>query len=388
MNGREVVIVGCTRTPVGSFLGGLKDVTAQTLCACVIREALRRAGVSDADVDEVVMGNCISTDSTGNMAREALLAAKLPFTIPAFTLSKNCASALKSVAQGALAIKAGEADVVVAGGMESMSRVPYVLNGARTGYRMRHVQLTDALLAGLDGMGMTAERLAEKYKISRQEQDEFACLSQMKAARAQAAGTFDAEITPITVPQRKAAPIIVSHDEGLKPQTTMEVLAKLPTVFKENGTVTAGNSSTINDAAAAVVLCSAEKACTLGLKPLVKVKAWAAAGCEPDIMGFGPVPATRRLLKKTGLALDDFDLVELNESFAAQSLAVLRELPVRPERLNVNGGAIALGHPTGATGSVLITRLVYEMKRRQAALGLVTLCIGGGQGMSLALENV
>jgi acetyl-CoA C-acetyltransferase len=287
----------------------------------------------------------------------------------------------------ATTIRAGEADVVVAGGVESMSRAPYVLMGARTGFRMGHVQLTDSLLYVLDGMGMTAERLADKFHISRKEQDEFACESQMKAARAQEAGRFDEQILPITVPQRKGDPIVLEHDEGVKPKTTPEILATLRPVFKEDGTVTAGNSSTINDGAAALVLASAEKARALGLQPIARVKASAACGCDPEIMGIGPVGSTRRLLKKTGMQLDDFDLVELNEAFAVQVLAVCRELPVKPERLNVNGGAIALGHPVGASGAVLLVKLIHEMKRRKAGTGLVSLCIGGGQGLSMALET-
>jgi acetyl-CoA C-acetyltransferase len=388
LNTRDVVILAGVRAPIGSFLGALKDVRAQTLGARVIEEALRRSGVEGGHIDEVVMGNNAGTESRSNIAREAMLETKLPWSIPAYTVGKACASGIKSIIMGATTIRAGEADVVVVGGLESMSRAPYILQGARTGFRMRHAELTDSLLFVLDGMGMTAERLADKYQISRKEQDEFACQSQKLAAQAQQAGRFDEQILPIAVPQRKGDPVVVKHDEGVKPNTTLEVLGTLRPTFKEGGSVTAGNSSTINDGAAALVLASAEKARAMGWKPLAKVTAWAAAGCDPAIMGIGPVPATQKLLKKTGMKLEDFDLVELNEAFAVQVLAVCREMSFKPERLNVNGGAIALGHPVGASGSILAVKLVYEMKRRQAGMGLVSACIGGGQGLSLAIENV
>lgn len=387
MNGRDVVILGGVRTPIGSFLGSLKDIRAQTLCARVIEEAIRRSGIEVSEIDEVVMGNNAPTDSRSNIARESLLEADLPWDIPAFTVGKACASGLKSVAVGATTIRAGEAHVVVGGGVESMSRAPYVLQGARTGFRMRHVQLTDSLLFALDGMGMTAERLAEEYQISREEQDEYACQSQVKAARAQEAGRFDEQILPITVPQRKGDPVLFKHDEGIRAKTTPEILATLRPVFQEGGTVTAGNSSTINDGAAALVLASAEKARALGLKAVARIKGCAAAGCDPEIMGIGPVGATRRLLEKTGMQLDDFDVVELNEAFAAQVLAVCRELPFKSETLNVSGGAIALGHPVGATGAILLVKLIYEMKRLKAGTGLAAMCIGGGQGLAMALES-
>jgi len=388
MNERQVVVTSAVRSPVGSFLGVFKDISVNVLGGVVIREAIRRAGIEDACVDEVIMGCCGLNEPGGNPAREALLAAGLPFEIPAYTVNKNCASSLKSVAVASAMIRYGEADVVVAGGMENMSRYPYALKNARTGYRLGHGQLVDTLMEGLDGMGLTAERLAEKYGISRREQDEFAYASQMKAARAQQEGRFVEQIVPVSVPQRKGEPVLVSRDEAGRPDTTLEKLAALKPVFKEDGTVTAGNSSTINDAAAALVLMSAGKASELGVKPLAEVRAWASAGCDPKIMGIGPVPATKRLLRATRMDLSDFDLVEINEAFAAQTLAVLRELPVDRERLNVNGGAIALGHPTGATGAILIVRLIYEMKRRSVENGLVTMCVGGGQGMALAIRNL
>jgi acetyl-CoA C-acetyltransferase len=382
------VIVSGARTPIGSFLGSLKDVKAQTLGAIAIREAIRRANIADGAIDEVIIGNLFDTESHGNIAREALLEAGLPHEIPAFTVQKNCASSLKSVAQAALSILAGEAEVVLAGGLESMSRYPHAVYGARTGLRMGHGEMVDTILFSLEGMGLTAERLAEKYGISRAEQDAFAAGSQRKAAAAQTAGKFDAEIVPVPVPQRKGEPVPFTRDEGVRPDTTVEILAKLRPVFKQDGTVTAGNSSTINDGAAALVLMSEKKARELGCAPLVRIKAWASAGCDPDLMGIGPVPAVKKLLTRTGMALTDFDLVELNEAFAAQSLAVLRELAFDPARVNVSGGAIATGHPTGATGSILVVKLMHEMLRRGAGTGLVTLCIGGGQGMALALERV
>jgi len=385
---RDVVIVSGARTPIGSFLGSLKDVSAQSLGALVIREAIQRSSLKDSQIEEVIIGNCTQTEPHGNPAREALLEAGLPFDIPAFTVNKNCASSIKSVTLAAAMIQSGEADIIVAGGMENLSRAPYLLRQARTGYRLGHGVLSDFLMDGLEGMGLTAERLAEKYHISREEQDEFACHSQMKAHKAQQAGSFKQEIVAVKVPQRKGDPLIVDHDEGVKPNTTVAVLAALKPAFKKDGTITAGNASTINDGAAAMVLMSADKAGELGIKPLARIKAYASAGCDPQIMGIGPVPATRRLLQKTGMTLANFDLIELNEAFAAQALAVLNEWKSNGANVNTQGGAIALGHPTGATGSILIVKLLYMMKRQNAQNGLVTLCIGGGQGMAIALENI
>ena len=384
----EVVIVSGVRTPIGTFLGSLKDITAQTLCARVIEEAVRRAGLDSSLIDEAILGNNLATDSRSNIAREAMLETSLPREIPAFTVGKACGSGLKSIALAATTIQAGQADFIVAGGTENMSRAPYIVRGARTGFRLKHVEMTDSLLMTLEGMGLTAERLVEKYRISRQEQDAYACQSQTRAAAAQKAGLFESQILAIAIPQRKGDPIVFKQDENLRPTTTREGLAALRPVFLEGGTVTAGNSSTINDGAAALIVASAEKARALGLKPLVRIKAAAAAGCDPAIMGIGPVNATRKLMKQTGMQLDDFDLVELNEAFAAQTLAVCRELPFKSDRLNPLGGAIALGHPVGASGAILIVKLIHEMKRRQVATGLATICIGGGQGLSIALENV
>lgn len=384
---RNVVIISAARTPIGSFMGAFSSVKAQTLGAMAIKEAVKRSGIDPVLIDEIIMGSIGAADPRGNPAREALLEAGLPIYIPAFTINKNCASSVKSISLAASLISFGELDTAIAGGMENMTRIPYILRNARGGYRMGDAKLEDLLTGLLEGMGLTAERLAEKYNISREEQDRFAYCSQIKASKAQSSGEFDEEIFHVEVSDKKGMNV-VSKDEGIKPNTTMEGLSKLKPVFKEGGTVTAGNSSTINDAGSALLLMSVEKAKSLGLKPMAKIIGWASAGCEPDIMGIGPVPATYLLLQKTGMRLSDFDLVELNEAFAAQALAVIKELNLDMDKVNVNGGAIALGHPTGATGAVLITKLIYAMKRRKAETGLVTLCIGGGQGMAIAIENM
>ncbi|MBP1917640.1 thiolase family protein [Youngiibacter multivorans] len=384
---KEVVIVSASRTPIGSFMGAFSDVQAKTLGAVSLRETIRRSGIDPRIIDEVIIGNISGTDPKGNPAREAALDAGVPIEVPVFTVNKNCASSIKSVSLAAALIKAGEADIMLAGGMENMTRIPYIIRNARKGLRMGKDTIDDLLSDLLEGMGMTAERLVEMYNISREEQDRFAYSSQMKAAKAMESGAFDDEIIPVDVITRKGT-VTISKDEGVKPGTTLEGLAKLRATFKKDGTVTAGNSSTINDAGASVLLMSGDKAKELQLKPMAKVVGWASAGCDPDIMGIGPVPATRKLLDKTGMKLSDFGLVELNEAFAAQSLAVLRELDFDIDKVNVNGGGIALGHPTGATGSVLITKLIYAMKKRNVETGLVTLCIGGGQGMSIAIENM
>lgn len=384
---KDVVIVSASRTPIGSFMGAFSDVQAKTLGAASLRETIRRSGIDPRIIDEVIIGNISGTDPKGNPAREAALDAGIPIEVPAFTVNKNCASSIKSVSLAATLIKAGEADIMLSGGMENMTRIPYVIRNARKGLRMGKDTIDDLLSDLLEGMGLTAERLAEMYNISREEQDRFAYSSQMKAAKAMESGAFDDEIIPVDVITRKGT-VTISKDEGVKPGTTLETLAKLRPTFKKEGTVTAGNSSTINDAGASVLLMSSDKAKELQLKPLAKIVGWASAGCDPNIMGIGPVPATRKLLEKTGMKLSDFGLVELNEAFAAQSLAVLRELDFDIDIVNVNGGGIALGHPTGATGSVLITKLIYAMKKRNVETGLVTLCIGGGQGMSIAIENL
>lgn len=384
---RNVVIVSAARTPIGSFMGSFSRLKAQTLGATAIKEVVKRSGIDSSIIDEVIIGNIVGTDPKGNPAREALLEAELPISVPAFTVNKNCASGLKSVSLASSLIKSGDYDIILAGGMENMSRIPYLLRNARQGFRMGDQKIEDLLTQLLDGMGSTAERLAEKYNISRAEQDQFAYSSQQKARIAQESGYFNDEIVPVELAGRKEINII-SKDEGVKPDTTLEGLSKLKPVFKEGGTVTAGNSSTINDAGAALLLMSENKAKELGLKPLARVLGWASAGCAPDIMGIGPVPATQILMKKTGMKLSDFDLIELNEAFAAQSIAVIKELNLDIDKVNVNGGAISLGHPTGATGAILTAKIIYAMKRRNAETGLITLCIGGGQGMSLALENI
>lgn len=384
---KNVVIVSASRTPIGSFMGAFSSLKAQTLGALAMKETMLRVGIEPSLIDEVIIGHIAGTDPKGNPAREALLEAGIPISVPAFTVNKNCASSIKSVTLAASLIQSGESDIILAGGMENMTRIPYILRNARQGFRMGEQKMEDLLSLLLDGMGMTAERLAEKYQISREEQDMFAYHSHMKAAKAQMDGLFDDEIVPVQVEGRKGSTLILK-DEGVKPDTTLQSLAKLRPVFKKDGTVTAGNSSTINDAGGALLLMSEEKAKQLGLKPLARVIGWASAGCDPDIMGIGPVPATRLLMAKTGMKLSDFDLVELNEAFAAQSLAVLRELDFDLDKVNVNGGGISLGHPTGATGSILITKLIYAMKKRSVGTGLVTLCIGGGQGMSIAIENL
>ena len=385
---RDVVIVSAARTAVGSFLGAFADLKAQTLGAYAMREAIKRANIDGSLIDEIIVGNIIQTEPKGNPAREAMLEAGLPIQIPAFTVNKNCASSLKAVSLAALMIKVGEADVILVAGMENMSRTPYVIRNARKGFRMGDQPCEDLLLELLEGMGLTAERLADKYRITREAQDQFAFESHMKAAKAQAAGLFNDEIVPVEVPGRKGTSITVNKDEGVRLDITLETLSKLKPVFKKDGTVTAGNSSSINDGAGALILMAAEKANELGLKPLVRIKGWASAGCDPDIMGIGPVPSTRRLMNLTGMGIHDFDLIELNEAFASQSLAVVKELKFDLKKVNVNGGAISLGHPTGATGSILLTKLIYEMKRRQSGTGLATMCIGGGQGMSIVLENL
>lgn len=384
---RNVVIVSAARTPIGSFMGSFSRLKAQTLGATAIKEVVKRSGIDSSIIDEVIIGNIVGTDPKGNPAREALLEAELPISVPAFTVNKNCASGLKSVSLASSLIKSGDYDIILAGGMENMSRIPYLLRNARQCFRMGDQKIEDLLTQLLDGMGSTAERLAEKYNISRAEQDQFAYSSQQKARIAQESGYFNDEIVPVELAGRKEINII-SKDEGVKPDTTLEGLSKLKPVFKEGGTVTAGNSSTINDAGAALLLMSENKAKELGLKPLARVLGWASAGCAPDIMGIGPVPATQILMKKTGMKLSDFDLIELNEAFAAQSIAVIKELNLDIDKVNVNGGAISLGHPTGATGAILTAKIIYAMKRRNAETGLITLCIGGGQGMSLALENI
>jgi acetyl-CoA C-acetyltransferase len=390
----DAVIVSAVRTPVGSFGGQFKDVPATELGAQAVRAALTRAEISGEDVDEVVLG-CVLTAGLGqNPARQAAIGAGIPKEVPATTINMVCGSGLKAVAIASQMIRAGDVEIVVAGGMENMTRAPYLMPSGRFGARMGDAELTDSMVH--DGlwdafndihMGITAENLAEQYDIGREEQDEFAAHSQQKAERALAEGSFSDEIVSIEVPV-KGGTRTVDTDENPRAGTTPETLAKLRTAFRrDGGTVTAGNASGINDGAAAIVVMSASKAAERGLRAFGTVESYASVGVEPKIMGIGPVPAVRQALAKAGLELGDIDLFELNEAFASQSLAVLRELEIEPERINPHGGAIALGHPIGASGGRILVTLVHEMRRRDAGRGLATLCVGGGQGQALVVRN-
>ena len=391
---RDAFIVSAARTAVGKFLGTLSGIPAVQLGAVAIAAALRRAGLQPSDVREVIMGNVLQAGLGQHPARQAALRAGFPVEVSALTVNKVCGSGLVAVALAAQAIRLGETDIVVAGGMENMTRAPFLLDKARSGYRMGSGTLVDSLICDAlwdvhndYHMGITAENLAEKYHISREEQDAFAVLSQQKCRDAVAAGRFKEEIVPVKVPQRKGDPIVFAEDEFPKPETTMEKLARLKPAFKEGGTVTAGNASGINDGAAAVVVMSAAKARALQLEPLGVVRSCAAAGVAPVIMGIAAAPATQKALAKAGLKLEDMDLLEVNEAFAAQSLAVGKELDWDIEKVNVNGGAIALGHPVGATGAKILVTMLHEMKRRQSRYGLAALCIGGGEGIAMVVER-
>jgi len=391
---QDVVIVAATRTAIGSFQGSLASVSAVDLGAAVIRQLLEQTGLDGAQVDEVIIGQVLTAGAGQNPARQSAIKAGLPHAVPAMTLNKVCGSGLKALHLGAQAIRCGDADVIIAGGQENMSLANYVMPGARTGLRMGHAQIVDTMIS--DGlwdafndyhMGITAENLVEKYEISREQQDAFAAASQQKAAAAIEAGRFVDEITPILIPQRKGDPVAFKVDEQPRGDTTAESLAKLRPAFKKDGSVTAGNASSLNDGAAAVILMSAEKAKALGLPVLAKIAAYANAGVDPAIMGIGPVSATRRCLDKAGWNIGQLDLIEANEAFAAQSLAVAKDLQWDLDKVNVNGGAIALGHPIGASGCRVLVTLLHEMIKRDAKKGLATLCIGGGQGVALALER-
>ncbi|MDP9528841.1 acetyl-CoA C-acetyltransferase [Pseudomonas protegens] len=391
---QDVVIVAATRTAVGSFQGSLAGIPAVDLGAAVIRQLLAQTGIDPAQVDEVIMGQVLTAGAGQNPARQAAIKAGLPHAVPAMTLNKVCGSGLKALHLAAQAIRCGDAEVMIAGGQENMSLSNYVLPGARTGLRMGHSQMIDSMIS--DGlwdafndyhMGITAENLVDKYGISREAQDAFAAASQQKAAAAIEAGRFVDEITPILIPQRKGEPLTFATDEQPRPGTTAEALAKLKPAFKKDGTVTAGNASALNDGAAAVMLMSASKARALGLPVLARIAAYANAGVDPAIMGIGPVSATRRCLDKAGWTLDQLDLIEANEAFAAQSLSVGKELAWDASKVNVNGGAIAIGHPIGASGCRVLVTLLHEMLKRDAKKGLATLCIGGGQGVALAIER-
>lgn len=391
---QDVVIVAATRTAIGAFQGSLASFTAAELGSIVIRALLEKTGLDPASIDEVILGQVLTAGCGQNPARQAAINAGLPHSVPALTVNKLCGSGLKTVSMAAQAIRCGDAEVVIAGGMESMSQAPYVLAKARTGLRMGHAQLADSLLQDglLDAfngyhMGITAENLVDCYQLTREEQDTYAARSQHLACAAIESGRFKSEITPVAIPQRQGEPLLFSMDEQPRAGTTAESLAKLKPAFKRDGSVTAGNASTINDGAAAVLLMSAEKAKTLGLPVLATIQAYASTGVDPQIMGIGPVYASKICLEKARWSLDEIDLIEANEAFAAQALSVGKELKWDIDKVNVNGGAIALGHPIGASGCRVLVSLIHEMIRRDAKKGLATLCIGGGQGIALALTR-
>ncbi|MGQ9694510.1 MAG: acetyl-CoA C-acetyltransferase [Thermodesulfobacteriota bacterium] len=392
---REVVIAAAARTPVGTFGGTLRDLPAVELGKIAVVEALKRAGLRAEQVEEVILGNVLMAGQGQNPARQVLIQAGIPQEVPATTINKVCASGLKSVMMAAQAIKAGDADIIVAGGIESMSQAPFYVPGARWGYRMNDGVLVDGMI--YDGlldifnryhMGVTAENVAARFNVSRQEQDTFALASQQKAARAIKEGRFREEIVPVNVPQKKGAPIIFDTDEHPRPNTTWEALAALKPVFKKDGTVTAGNASGINDGGAALVIMSMEKANSLGINPLARIIAYATAGVAPEIMGTGPIPASQKALAKAGLSVKDLDLIEANEAFAAQAVYVNRVMGWPLEKVNVNGGAIALGHPIGASGARILITLIFELKRRKVRFGLATLCVGGGMGAAMIVERI
>ena len=391
---QEVVIVAATRTAVGSFGGQFAHVPAHELGATVIRALLDQTKIDPAIVDEVILGQVLTAGCGQNPARQAAIHGGLPHAVPALTLNKVCGSGLKALHLAAQAIRCGDAEVMIAGGQESMSLSPHLIPTSRTGQRMGHGKMIDSMIQ--DGlwdafndyhMGITAENLVDKYNISREEQDAFSAGSQQKAVAAQKAGRFQREITPVSIAQRKGDPIIVSEDEQPRDGTTTESLSRLKPAFKKEGSVTAGNASSLNDGAAAVMLMSADKAKALGLPVLAKIAAYANAGVDPAIMGIGPVSATRNCLAKANWQIADLDLIEANEAFAAQALAVSKELQWDMEKVNVNGGAIAIGHPIGASGCRVLVTLLHSMLERDAKKGLATLCIGGGQGVALALER-
>ncbi len=391
----ETVIVSGVRTPFGTFGGALAGISAIDLGSLVVKEAMSRAGIDGRQVDEVLMGNVIQASLGENPARQVLVKAGVDVSVPAMTVNKVCGSGMKTLALADQAIRLGDAEIIVAGGMENMSRAPYLLPGARYGYRMGDGALVDSLMqdglmCGIENchMGVTAENVAVDYKVSREEMDEFAAWSQQKVAKAQEAGRFSDEIVSVSIPQRRGDPIIFDKDEHPRADTTYERLSKLPPAFMgEGGSVTAGNSSGINDGGAAAVVMSRSRAERLGLKPLGFIRAFAAAGVPPRVMGIGPIPATRKVLKKAGLELKDIELFELNEAFASQSVAVMKELGLDKDKVNVNGGAIALGHPVGASGTRIVITLLYEMARRNLRYGLATMCCGGGMGVAMVLER-
>ena len=390
----DIVIVSATRTAVGKFGGSLAKIPAPELGALTIRCALQRAKLDSAQVGEVIMGQVLTAGLGQNPARQAAIKAGLPITVPAMTINKVCGSGLKAVILAAEAIMAGDSEIVVAGGQENMSATPHLLQGSRDGFRMGDAKLVDSMI--IDGlwdiynqyhMGMTAENVAKEYGITREEQDQFAVASQNKAEAAQKAGKFKAEIVAVPIPQRKGEPLMFADDEYIRLGAKLEDIGGLKPAFSKDGTVTAGNASGINDGAAAVVVMSAGKARELGLKPLARIAAFASAGVDPKVMGMGPVPASRRCLQKAGWKIEDIDLLEVNEAFAAQSCAVHKEMGWDLAKVNVSGGAIAIGHPIGASGCRILVTLLHEMQRSGARKGLATLCIGGGMGVAMALER-
>ena len=391
---KEVVIASAVRTAIGSFGGALKNVEVVKLGEIVIKEAVKRAGVKGEDINEVIMGNVLQGGLGQNTARQASVNAGIPYEVPAMTINKVCGSGLKSVNLAVQSVLLGDADVVIAGGMESMSQTNYVAEGSRWGNKMGDGKLVDMMIK--DGlwdafndyhMGITAENIAEQWNLTRKEQDEFAAASQQKAEKAIKDGRFDDEIVPVEVPQRKGDPVIFEKDEHPRFGSTADKLSNLRPAFKKDGSVTAGNSSGINDGASAVVVMSKEKAEELGVEPLATIVSYASGGVDPKIMGTGPIPATRKALEKADMKVEDLDLIEANEAFAAQSLAVMKELKFDPEIVNVNGGAIALGHPIGCSGNRIFVTLLHEMKKRDSKYGLATLCIGGGQGAATIVKR-
>jgi acetyl-CoA C-acetyltransferase len=390
----KAVIVSGTRTAIGSFGGALSDVSATDLGRVVIESAIDRAGIDRADIEEVIMGNVLQAGVGMNPARQSAIAAGIPDSVSSFTVNKVCGSGLKAIALATQAIAAGDADLMVAGGMESMSRAPFLLKQARWGYRLGSNEIVDSMLSeGLTcatancHMGVTAENVAAKYTITRERQDEFAAESQRRAEAAISAGRFDEEIVPVMIAQKKGEPLAFKVDEYPRARTTVEALSRLKPAFQKEGTVTAGNASGLNDGAAALVVTSEDRARLMELAPMAKIISYATAGVDPRHMGMGPVPAIERALEKAGLAMKDIDLFELNEAFAAQSLAVLDKLKLDGSRVNINGGAIALGHPIGASGARILVTLLYEMRRRDVRRGLAALCIGGGQGIAMIVER-
>jgi acetyl-CoA C-acetyltransferase len=392
---REAVIISAVRTPTGKFQGTLKDLSATDLGALVVRESVRRAGVRPEEVDEVIMGCVIQAGLGQNPARQAALKGGIPFGVSAVTINKVCGSGLKSVMMAAQGVQLGDAEVVVAGGMESMTNAPYLIPQARSGYRLGNGVLVDSMIH--DGlwcafenyhMGNTGEVVAERYHVTRAEQDEYALNSHRKAAAAIKAGKFKDEILAIEIPQKKGAPVIFDTDEPVREDTSIEALSKLRPAFrKEGGTVTAGNAPGVNDGASALVVTSLERARSMGVEPMARIAAQATSGIEPELVMMAPVEAIRRVIKKAGWSLDEVDLIELNEAFAVQAVAIIRELKLDPKRVNVNGGAVALGHAIGQSGSRLLTTLLYEMKRRDVHRGLAALCLGGGNAVAMAVER-